>query len=623
MSNMHTIFCYLKPGACDLNYNNVSSKIREKIISDRANFDAQKNSIIKEMEDYDISESSHLDIDTLNDNIVHNFNMQQNNGQVGNRWENRNNHLTNSGQIDPSLNGTVGFNLPNGSYQVDHDTQNSKNNIFSQQFLQANPGANQNAISANTLNGNAKNNKYFYETNTVGSNYNTIQAKIAAENYFTETNSNFGTNGEFEQDLSNIEHDEDHYDTDNQGSTADQRGSGGNMYAHLGKNVMDYMNKNQYSESSKQRDMVYRQTKDENNSNLVNIANGILSSEIMQRFNNTPKGQSAQKEKNLNGSLLNSCKNEDYINYQQLAYNNPQLEQTYNDKKMNTLQYENYISSNNTQSLAMRGVVGSEDQYDKKSSRRTPRNNISNTIGHNDQNRVFSINSTNDNMKFGTMNQSSVARQTGPVQEIIEENEQNYYSSETTPRDDNLQYNLRKTHAHSIASSEFSAFHFNDEMKDFFKEEFKGKIDQDTVSNQHSNNPELISSGRINANTPKEQQYHSSDRDCIDTSSKLRNYMTDKNSLSINSHLTNAANMNTGVSPAYKKNPNEMYSIQSSKLTYNVNNNYNSINQGNSMTNYDQTDKESNMQYKSRDFSDNEDFKRNRRLITKASTINE
>ena len=29
--------------------------------------------------------------------------------------------------------------------------------------------------------------------------------------------------------------------------------------------------------------------------------------------------------------------------------------------------------------------------------------------------------------------------------DIIEESEQNYYGSETTPRDDNLQYNLRKT----------------------------------------------------------------------------------------------------------------------------------------------------------------------------------
>lgn len=82
------------------------------------------------------------------------------------------------------------------------------------------------------------------------------------------------------------------------------------------------------------------------------------------------------------------------------------------------------------------------------------------------------------------------------------------------------------------------------------------------------------------------------------------------------------ANMK-GVSPGLKKsfnNQTEMYSIDSSKLTYN--NNYNTINKMDSIGNYDSSDKDSSLQYKMKDYSD-DDFKRNRRLITKSTSIAE
>lgn len=434
-----------------------------------------------------------------------NTNNYQNNNH-SNKWDKRTNHLTRSNQNENSLNGTVGFNFPNEPYQIDHETMNNQNKVFSQQFLQGNASNNKNAISANTLNGNTRNNKYFYDTNTSG--YNTIQAKITTENYFTDTNSNLGSHHDFEENLSNIIHREENLDSDNQGVTTDFRGSG-NMYGELGKNVMDYTNKNNHPQNY-QREIYNRNQADENNSNLVNIANGILNSEIMQKFNNSNKGPPVHKSDSLNNSLLNSTKTEEMANYQHQKYNedmknyqhqnyNEEMSnyqnQKYVEKKMNTLQYENYISSNNTQSLAMRGVVGSEDQYDKKSSRRTPRNQVGN-IGHNDQNRIFSINSTNDNLKFGTMNLSSVSRQIGQIPEIREDSDRQYDDTRSPNHDNNQNCNLRKTHAHSIASSEFSAFHFNDEMKDFFKEEFRNKNDQDTFSNQNSHVPDLISSSR-------------------------------------------------------------------------------------------------------------------------------
>mgnify|MGYP003341627100 CR=1 FL=1 len=49
---------------------------------------------------------------------------------------------------------------------------------------------------------------------------------------------------------------------------------------------------------------------------------------------------------------------------------------------------------------------------------------------------------------------------------------------------------------HSI-SSDFSAFQFNEEMRDFFKEEFKGKK-QDDMESVSNNNPG--SSSRIHSN---------------------------------------------------------------------------------------------------------------------------
>lgn len=123
--------------------------------------------------------------------------------------------------------------------------------------------------------------------------------------------------------------------------------------------------------------------------NMINIANNVLNSEMLRKLHMT-KGPS-QNEPSQNGSLNNSILNKNQGNAHQEAQHD----------NMNTLQNGNYISSNNAEAMYGRGLIQSEDQYDRKSSRRAGYNTM--TAADNGPNGIMSnINGVQERLEFDT-----------------------------------------------------------------------------------------------------------------------------------------------------------------------------------------------------------------------------
>jgi hypothetical protein len=289
-----------------------------------------------------------------------------------NKWVNqRMQKNASESNLDPSFQ-TGGFNCPSEPYNYMENSIGSKAQTGPHNFTKKH----------STTSLNNQNGKYFYDTESeihIGTGPQSgIQNNLAQQNYGRRINDfDFDNN----PNISGIDPDDlidPNGDPNNQHGTyglssgkfssqfrSGQIGSGLGQTDELlnSTNELIFAGNNQEPMSSnralnQQQRLQY--TDPENYSeNMINIANNVLNSEMLRKLHMT-KGPS--QNDSLNNSMLNK--------------NQGDLNQEAQHSNMNTLQNGNYISSNNAEAMYGRGLIQSEDQYDRKSSRRAGYNTM-------------------------------------------------------------------------------------------------------------------------------------------------------------------------------------------------------------------------------------------------------
>ena len=161
-------------------FKNVQSKIRDQIISDRKNFEAQKSSILREVEDMSVSTYEASQQSSAHQNFQRSG--QNPDGGNQNKWvHQRMQKNASESNLDPSFQ-TGGFNCPSEPYNYMENSIGSKAQTGPRNFTKKH----------STTSLNNQNGKYFYDTESeihIGTGPQSgLQNNLAQQNYGRRTN---------------------------------------------------------------------------------------------------------------------------------------------------------------------------------------------------------------------------------------------------------------------------------------------------------------------------------------------------------------------------------------------------------------------------------------------------